>query len=188
MIDIRQKYISLIRSRGEENRKALALLVSQRLLGNCISILRQELDSFVRLIYLGQVSDFRERERLMNQTLSGDRWTTLTTTGKLKQITDKDMVEKANFLKGYIRYVYKFGCGFIHLSNFHDYETINPFDRLDYSEQFNIAFYLHQYHGFPRGKELTVENISDLIPAIFDKVSSNLAYYFDSILSNKMID
>jgi hypothetical protein len=70
MTDIRQKYISLIKNRSEENQKALALLVSQRLFGNCISILRQELDSFVRVIYLGQISDFNERERLMNQTMS----------------------------------------------------------------------------------------------------------------------
>ena len=155
---------------------------------NCISILRQELDSFVRVIYLGQISDFNERERLMNQTMSGDKWTVLTANNKLKQITDKDMVAKASDLKGYVRYVYKFGCGFIHLSDFHDYVTTNPFDKLDYSEQFDIVFYLHQYHGFPRDRELSVESISFLIPAIFEKVSSNLAYYFDNILNNKMID
>lgn len=188
MTDIRQKYISLIQNRSEENKKALTLLVSQRLFGNCISILRQELDSFVRVIYLGQISDFNERERLMNQTLSGEKWTVLTPNNKWKQITDKDMVCKADELKGYVHYVYKFGCGFIHLSDFHDYVTTNPFDKLDYSEQFDIVFYLHQYHGFSRDRELTVENISNLIPAIFDKISSNLAYYFGSILNNNIID
>jgi hypothetical protein len=120
--------------------------------------------------------------------MSGDKWSILTANNKLKQITDKDMVAKASDLKGYVRYVYKFGCGFIHLSDFHDYATTNPFDKLDYSEQFDIVFYLHQYHGFPRDRELSVESISFLITAIFEKVSSNLDYYFDNILNNKMID
>ncbi len=33
----------------------------------------------------------------------------------------------------------------------------------------------------------TVENIADLIPNIFEKISGNMACYFDEILNNKMI-
>ena len=40
------------------------------------------------------------------------------------------MVDKADELKGYVHYVYKFGCGFIHLSGFHNYGMTNPFDKL----------------------------------------------------------
>lgn len=123
----------------KKNKKALFLIVSRILFGNCISILRQELDSFVRVIYLGQISDFNERERLMSQTLSGEKWI-LTSNNKLKQITEKDMVDKANELKGYVHYVYKFGCGFIHLSDFHDYATTNPFDKLDYQNSLTLFF------------------------------------------------
>ena len=75
MADIRRKYISLIQNRSEENKKALRLLFSQGLFGNYVSILRQELDSFIRVMYLGRISDFDERERMMNQTLSGEKWT-----------------------------------------------------------------------------------------------------------------
>lgn len=73
MTDIKQKYISLIQNRSEENKIALNLLFAQGLFGNCISILRQELDSFIRVMYLGRISDFDERERLMSQTLSGEK-------------------------------------------------------------------------------------------------------------------
>jgi hypothetical protein len=188
MTNVRQKYISLVKKRSEENRIALNLLVSQRLFGNCISILRQELDSFIRVMYLGRIPDITERDRLMNQTLSGDKWTVLTTNNKWKQVTDKDMVDKANELEGYIHYVYKFGCGFIHLSDLHDYETTNPFDKLNETERSDIKYYLKHYHDFPIDRELTVENISMLIPAIFEKISSNLTCYFGRILNNQMID
>jgi len=188
MIDVRQKYISLIQKRSEENKNALNLLVSQRLFGACISIMRQELDSFIRVMYLGRLSEPSERERLMKQTLSGEKWTVLTTNNKWKQVTDNDMVEKANELKGYIHYVYKFGCGFIHLSDFHDYETVNPFDKLNETERTDIRYYLNHFHHFPIDSALTVETVSKLIPNVFEKISSNLICYFDKILNNEMID
>ena len=188
MTDVRQKYISLIQNRSKENEKALKLLFPQGLFGNCISILRQELDSFIRVMYLGRISDFDERKRLMNQTLSGEKWTVLTQNNKWKQVTDKDMVEKANEFYGYIQYVYKFGCASIHLSDFHDYAIKNPFDKLNDTEKYDIKKYLNEYHKFPIEFELTVENISDYIPDVFEKISSNLACYFNQILHNGMIE
>lgn len=126
MADIRRKYISLIQNRSEENKKALTLLFSQGLFGNCVSILRQELDSFIRVMYLGRISDFDERERMMNQTLSGEKWTVLTSNKKWKQITDKDMVEEANEFYGYIQYVYKFGCfhSFVRFPQLHSSKSL----------------------------------------------------------------
>lgn len=188
MTDLRQNYIALIQKRSEENRQSLQLLFEQQLFGNCVAILRQELDSFVRILYLGRIPDAKERERLMHQTLSGEKWTVLTANNKMRQITDKEMVEKATELKGYVHYVYKFGCGFIHLSDFHDYAKSNPFDRLEYAQQFDIKLYLHQYHGFPRSTELSVANISYLLPDVFKKISENMVYYFGPILSDAMIE
>lgn len=188
MTDIKQKYISLIEKRSAENQKALHLLFSQNLFGNCLSILRQELDSFIRIMYLGRIADINERERLMQLTLSGEKWKVLTNNDKFRPVTDREMEEKASELHGYIHYVYKFGCRFIHLSDFHNYETENPFDKLDEAEQFDISFYLEQYHGLSFETELTVENISILIPAIFEKISTNMACYFGSILNDGMIN
>lgn len=188
MIDVREKFIELIQKRSKENKESLNDDFHKRRIGKCISTLREELDSFIRVMYLGRISNFNERVRLMKLTLSGEKWTSLTYNNKWKQITDKDMVDRANELKGYVHYVYKFGCSFIHLSDFHNYETKNPFDKLNYSEQFDIIFYLHEYHGFPRDKQLTIENITPLIPCVFEKISSNLACYFNAILNDVMIE
>jgi hypothetical protein len=106
----------------------------------------------------------------------------------VEQVTDKDMVDKANELMGYVQYVYKFGCGFIHLSDFHNYTTTNPFDKLTETEKANVKNYLNQYHLFPIDNELTVESITNFIPDVFEKISSNLACYFGKILNNGMIE
>ncbi len=177
----------MIKQRSIENKNALQILFEKKLYGHCFSVLRQELDSFIRIIYLGRIGDFNERERLMKQTLLGEKWSVLTSKNKWKTITDKDMVDISNQLFGYVEYVYRFGCAFIHLSNSHNYTTINPFNTLSEIEQLDVKHYLNQYHGFSEDNDLTVENIADLIPNIFEKISGNMACYFDEILNNKMI-
>lgn len=52
MSETKRKYIDLIKSRSEENSKAIMTLIAQNLVGNCLSTLRQELDSFIRIIFL----------------------------------------------------------------------------------------------------------------------------------------
>ena len=188
MVDIKQKFVELIQNRSRENSESLRDDFAERRIGKCMETLRTELDSFIRVMYLGRISDSNERERLIKQTLSGEKWTILTPNNKWKQVTDKDMVDKANELMGYVQYVYKFGCGFIHLSNFHNYATTNPFDKLSETEKSDVKKYLGQYHHFPINNELTVESITNYIPGVFEKISSNLTYYFDAIINNGMIN
>ena len=188
MTEIKQQFIELIQDRSKENAESLKDDFNKRRIGKCLETLRTELDSFIRVMYLGRISDMIERERLIQQTLSGEKWTVLTPNNKRKQVTDKDMVDKANELQGYVHYVYKFGCGFIHLSNFHNYLMSNPFDNLNETEKTDIKNYLNQYHHFPVENELTVDNIANLIPNIFEKITSNLKCYFSNILNNTMIE
>ncbi len=186
MTDIKQQFIRLIKQRSQENSESLNDDFEKNRIGKCMETLRTELDSFIRVMYLGRV-DIAERERLIQQTLSEEKWTVLTHNNKWKQVTDRDMVQKANELMGYIQYVYKFGCGFIHLSYFHDYLNNNPFDKLSDTEKRDIKSYLNQFHSFPFDTELTTENVISYIPEVFNKISLNLACYFDYILTDKMI-
>jgi hypothetical protein len=187
MTDIKQQFIGLIQNRSKENAESLKDDFAKKRIGKCIETLRTELDSFIRVMYLGRISNISERERLIQQTLSGEKWTVLTSNNKWNQVADKDMVDKADELTGYVHYVYKFGCGFIHLSDFHNYTMINPFNKLSDKEKADIKNYLNQYHYFPLENELTVENITNYIPDVFEKISSNLACYFDKILKDGMI-
>lgn len=171
------EFVELVENRSAENQKSINLLFAQNLLGQCVSILRQEIDTFIRIVYLGRMTDLNNRERLMRQTLNGKKWTENTVNNKTRNVTDREMVELARQLKGYVQYAYKFGCAFIHLSNKHNYKKENPFEGLDFREELDIKYYLNQYHGFNRNLDLTIENVKLLIPAIFDKISSNMLYY-----------
>jgi hypothetical protein len=61
-------------------------------LSPAFSILRQELDSMVRVIYLLQ-QNVVERVRLISLTLDGDKWQVETNNGKMRHVTDRDMVD-----------------------------------------------------------------------------------------------
>ena len=84
------------------------------------------------------------------------------------------MVEIATSLKGWTQLVYKFGCAFIHLSNFHNQLSANPFDNLEKSERSEILHYMRQYHGGPEDDQLSVEVLAAYIPKILKKISGNL--------------
>jgi hypothetical protein len=131
MEDVRM-FCEILRKRSCEHAEAMKRV--NDLPGMMASILIQELDSMVRAIYLLSISDFDERKRLIKQTLAGHKWTKLTNNGKTKSITDREMVELSNVLQGWTLSVYKFGCSFIHLSNYHDYSSVNPFTQIDSDE------------------------------------------------------
>ena len=54
-------FIELVKSSNVENNKSIQLLFDNGIIGNRISILRQELDSFISIIYLGKLSDMNDR-------------------------------------------------------------------------------------------------------------------------------
>jgi hypothetical protein len=163
-----------IRNRSQENRKALSLLHRDALTGNIMGVLRQELDSMVRCIFLLSVIDRPYRERLIHDSVDGRPWRSKDSRSK---VTDRHMVDLSSNLHGWAKNVYTFGCGFIHLSAFHDYPDRDPFDRLTPNEHSDIARYLLQYHQFVMSERPTIRDIEPLLPAVFEKISGNLECY-----------
>lgn len=188
MSEITTKFIEIVKSRNRENTVSIRVLYENGVIGNCISILRQELDSFIRVIYLGKLGDVDERQRLMQMTIDGEEWNELTINGRFRKIRDRDMVNFANQLFGYINYVYKFGCGFIHLSINHDFINENPFETLGEYDRASIVAYLNQYHGYPVENELTIENFRPFIIQVYEKVSSNMLYHLDELKEERILD
>lgn len=178
-------FCHLIRSRSKENKIAIDILYSSKniIIGPALSILRQELDSMVRVIYLLNIKLLPERNRIISQTLNGEQWTIKTNKGKLRKITDREMIDISNDLYGWTLSVYKFGCSFIHLSNFHNYLSENPISMLSDCEKEDIINHMKQYHGY-NSETLTIQDIWNYIPHIFDKISSNLNCYVDGLLNN----
>lgn len=170
-------FINIIRKRSDENKKAMNTLSFERLHGQEFSILRQELDSMVRVIFLLH-QPLNERENLIKQTLENKKWRL-----NNKKITDKEMVILADRLNGWTQSVYKFGCAFIHLSMFHDYNTNDPFKTLSKEEIDSVKQHLNYYHSFPLSFDLTMDTFSEYLPKVFEKIQANLECYIKDLES-----
>jgi hypothetical protein len=176
-----ERFCEILRKRSSEHSEAMNRMYD--LPGMMASILRQELDSMVRVIYLLAIDDLVERYRLVNQTLNGQVWTVTTVNGKQKKITDREMVELSDGLQGWTSSVYKFGCAFIHLSNFHNYSDLNPFDTLSVVEQRDMLSHLRHYHWGPQDDHPDFAELASYFPSVFRKIASNLAGYINNLES-----
>ncbi len=92
------------------------------------------------------------------------------------------MVEFAATLgDGWERMVYQFGCAFIHLSNAHDFLSIEPYHTLSMGEKDMLQQYLNSYHGRPEAPPAGFLELADYILPVFEKVRSNLHHYLERL-------
>lgn len=172
-----QQFCGILRERSAEHRSAGQLLFANGHYGQVVSILRQELDSLVRAVFLLSL-EMEERHHYIHQTLNNEKWTR---PNSRTQITDRHMVDLADSLHGWTNSVYKFGCAFIHLSLMADYRNENPFQQLPINEINDIKQHLNNYHGFPLEDDLSMTTVSPYLLRVLDKVSSNLECYIRSL-------
>jgi hypothetical protein len=181
-----QEFIKLIKSRSDEHEMAFSRI--HDLPGSMMSILRQELDSLIRVLYLLSIPDLEERNRLMACTVNGERWKITTPKGKEAVVTDAMMVETSQQFEGWARSVYKFGCAFIHLSNFHGYNASNPLDTVSDEEKKDVLDHMRYYHGGPQSDNPTFQELADYFPRVFEKIKGNLECYLDSLAEEAPIE
>jgi hypothetical protein len=175
-------FCALIRNRSEENRRAVRCFrIPHDVLGPAFSILRQELDSMIRVIYLLSIKDLTERQRLVQSTLRGEKWKVLTARGRHRDITDREMVDLAQQLHGCTQSVYKFGCAFVHLSDFHNHLVENPFGKLPDAERQHILSHMRHYHGGPYGDNPDMKELAAYLPQVFEKIADNLRCYLEEL-------
>src|SRR5580692_3874626 len=89
-----------VRARSSEHSEAI--LAVRALPGQMVSILRQELDSMVRVIFLLSQKDMEYRKKLIEDAVTGKKWTH---PNSRKAITDREMVNLANHLHGWSKSV-----------------------------------------------------------------------------------
>lgn len=175
-------FCDAVRQRSKENRNAMNRIGPGRAtLSPAMSILRQELDSMVRVIWLLSVEDKAQRECLIHATLAGQKWKVTSSNGKVRTITEREMVELAQRLQGWTLSVYKFGCAFIHLSDFHNHTVQDPFKRLPAPERRDILHHMRNYHGGPLDVDPDIEALARFLPQVFEKIAGNLACYLKSL-------
>lgn len=181
------EFCAAVRARSAEHAEAVRLLGRHRATaGVVVGILRQELDSMVRAIFLLS-RGVQERARLLEDHAQGERWTTATERGRHRPVTDADMVALAETLHGWTRSVYRFGCAFIHLSRLHAHRTTDPLSLLEATERRDVLHHLHDYHGCPEGDDVTFDDIAPFLPMVFDKIASNLDCYLRDLQAGRGI-
>lgn len=177
-------FLRQVRSRSLEHQRAMELLASARLAGQMVSVLRQELDSMVRVIYLLTQSPER-RELLIDASVRGEKWSQEASRAK---VTDKEMVELAQRLQGWTQSVYKFGCAFIHLSGLHDYNDRDPLSQLPTEERRDILEHCRYYHGGPAPSAERFDDLVPYLPRVLEKIAGNLECYLESLENGEVLD
>lgn len=97
------------------------------------------------------------------------------------------MVDLANKLQGWTESVYRFGCAFIHLSSFHDYQERDPMDMVSDDEKKVILKHMRYYHGGPTEPNPKFNDLALYLPQVFEKIASNLEIYVRDLESGKTL-
>ncbi len=135
----------------------------------------------IRVIYLLSIKDLAERQRLIQSTLRGEKWKVLTARGTYRDVKDREMVDLAQHLQGWTQSVYRFGCAFVHLSDFHNHLAQNPFEKLPDVERQHILSHMCHYHGGPCSDNPNMEELATYLPQVFDKIADNLRCYLEEL-------
>ena len=171
-----QTFCRQVRARSAENR--LAMDAVRAMPGQMVSILRQELDSLVRVVFLLAQTDRYYRNRLIEDSVAGRRWLR---PNSRSPVTDREMVELTDTLHGWTKSVYAFGCAFIHLSSFHDHQARDPMGQVSDVERNAILDHLRYYHGGPCGDSPAFSDVVPFLPRVFTKIADNLECYVKQI-------
>jgi hypothetical protein len=175
-MDDTQTFCRQVRARFAENRLAIDAL--RTLPGPVASVLRQELDSLVRVVFLLSQGDRQYRGALIADSVAWRRWRRL---NSRQPVTDREMVELTDTLHGWTKSVYAFGCAFIHLSNLHAHQVRDPLDQISEGERDAILAHLRYYHGGPNGSSPRFSDVVPFLPMVFAKIADNLECYLKEL-------
>lgn len=182
MQDLITIFCNIVKTRSEENSKAIQILVENELYSTAVTVLRFELDSMIRVLYLLSC-DKATRGTHLQQFFNDKKW--IKQNGKY--ITDRLMLNKAINLHGWASKVYDFACAFIHLSYYHDYFNDDPFSRMNEETLKIIKNYMVEFHEFPNTKELNFNSMSPYLLNIFEKINDNLKFYIRDLQKNPQL-
>ncbi|MGF1640290.1 MAG: hypothetical protein ACFCUO_05025 [Rhodospirillales bacterium] len=181
-----QTFCRQVRDRTVEHREAMRRAqMAPALPAQMVSILRQELDSMVRAIFLLMQDDREYRNELITAAITGQRWMQ---PGSRRPVTDRQMVDLVDRLHNWTRSVYKYGCAFIHLSNLHDHGSRDPLFSLPDEERTSILEHMRYYHGGPRQPNPTFHDLVPLLPRVFEKIAGNLECYLKYLEQGRDFD
>jgi hypothetical protein len=180
MISSIEEYKKIVYQRLDENRKSFDLLYGIKHYGNCISIMRQELDQAVKLLFLLN-STKDEQKQFIESSINNHKWFKVNRDNTKDYITEDVLTTYSETLKGWDRSIYEFGLAFGSLTNTFNYGTRDPIKSIGENDKETIYKYIYEYHnkGFPREYDLSKLILE--LPTILNKISIQLQSYIDQL-------
>lgn len=173
MISEKEAYTRLISHTLKENWKSFSILFELKHYGNCISIMCQELDQVIRLLYLIK-SRSHEKDELIAQAINSQKWFLLGPDRKKTYITEETLSEFAKTLTGWEKAIYEFGLAFKSLSSNYNYILKDPIKGMKDAERDKIHAYIVEYHDKDFPADFALGNLIPELQAIFERISENL--------------
>ena len=178
MIPPDDQFRRLISKRLEENWKSFTILYDINHYGNCISILCQELDQYIRLLYLMKQPK-HIKDQLLSNSINDQKWHTIGNDNKKVFIVDKDIEDFAKGLKGWEFDIFEFRNVFYKVNSNFNYILKDPIKGLNDSERELIYKYIREYHDSNFGNDFTIKELVPLLPVIFGRISEKIKGYFE---------
>ncbi|WP_353929209.1 hypothetical protein WJM97_12860 [Okeanomitos corallinicola TIOX110] len=164
------EFCQTVRERSIEHQKAVSILLENGIIGVAITVLRQEIDSLIRVSYLCSLQDSVKLTRILRDFRSGKKW----------PVTDRVMVDQE---VGWVKLVYDLSCNLIHLTSFHNYNRNDPFLSLDTKTKTEIVNSLKKVHQYPY-ETISKEQFTPYISKVLEKIVSNTECYLKKIEKN----
>jgi len=180
MISEMEEYKNLVTHRLDENLKSFNLLYGMKHYGNCISIMCQELDQIIRVLYLRNSSKI-EQQQLMYCTITNHKWFIVNRENKKEYITDEVLLRFTKTLTGWDQNIYEFGFSFKNLTNNYNYGSRDPIKSMSAADRAKLEKYISEYHVHDFKKDFTLDDLIPVLPMIIDEISAKLKSYIEKI-------
>jgi hypothetical protein len=180
MISPIDEYKKLVSQRLDENRKSFDLLFGIKHYGNCISIMRQELDQVIKLLFLLN-SNKNDQKQFIESSINNHKWFIVNSENKKEIITEDILATYSETLDGWDKSVYEFGLAFGSLANTYNYGTKDPIKSMGENDKEKIYKYISEYHNSNFPKDYDLSKLILELPTILNKISINLQKYMDRL-------
>jgi hypothetical protein len=185
MITPIDEYKKIILQRLDENRKSFDLLYGIKHYGNCISIMCQELDQVMKLLFLLN-SPKSEQIQYIKASINNQKWFITNKEFKKEYLTEDVFTRYSETLDGWDRSIYEFGLSFGNMATTFNYGTRDPIKSIGENDKEKIRNYIVEYHNknFPKDYDLGILIIE--LPTIFNRISVNLQSYINRLLNTHL--
>ena len=174
------EYKNIILQRLDENRKSFDLLYGIKHYGNCISIMCQELEQTIKILFLLNQNE-SEQKQFIEQSINNRAWFTITRDNKKEYITEEKLIQYSDTLSGWDKSKYEFGLAFGNIANTYNFGTKDPIMGISENDKGKIYRYIAEYHNKTFPQEYSLNDLIIELPTILNMISNHLINYLDRV-------